>query len=158
MKIIGPFFVPVALALAVSSGIAAAPSAPAKVDLGWLAGHWLQAAGERRSEEIWLPPSDNLMLGVNQTIEGGETRSFEYLRIEIRGHVAVYWASPGGREATPFTLTESAAGSARFENPEHDFPQRITYRREGDRLDATIEGTVDGEVRTSSWSWQLVRP
>ena len=38
-----------------------------------------------------------------------------------------------------------------FENAEHDFPQRIVYRRDGDRLHASIEGeegyecTLDGD-------------
>ena len=34
-----------------------------------------------------------------------------------------------------------------FANAAHDFPQRIGYRRRGDRLDAWIEGTVDGRAR-----------
>jgi len=38
-----------------------------------------------------------------------------------------------------------------FENPDHDFPQRIEYARAGDTLTATIS-TMDRE-RTFSWSW-----
>jgi len=35
-----------------------------------------------------------------------------------------------------------------FENPAHDFPQRIIYRRRGtDSLLARIEGTVNGQTR-----------
>jgi hypothetical protein len=41
-----------------------------------------------------------------------------------------------------------------FANPEHDYPQRIIYWRDGDdSLCARIEGQRDGQVRTSSWSW-----
>jgi hypothetical protein len=50
-----------------------------------------------------------------------------------------------------------AAGptEAVFENPGHDFPQRIIYRREGDSLIARIEGEVDGRRRSAQWEWRL---
>ena len=34
-----------------------------------------------------------------------------------------------------------------FENPKHDFPQRIGYQRKGNALLAWIEGTQNGKVR-----------
>lgn len=126
-------------------------------DLAWLAGHWAHRDGGRTSEEIWLPPTANMMLGVNQTTEDGTTRGFEFLRIEIRDTGTVYSASPGGREPTPFELVSAGEMTVTFENPEHDFPQRIIYRREGDRLHARIEGTADGKERSSAWFWDLVR-
>ena len=36
---------------------------------------------------------------------------------------------------------------ARFENLEHDFPQRIIYRRDGDSLTGRIEGVSMGKER-----------
>ena len=45
-----------------------------------------------------------------------------------------------------------------FENPEHDFPQRIVYWREGDRvLHARIEGVIKGKERKDEWHWQKSR-
>ena len=44
-----------------------------------------------------------------------------------------------------------------FENLEHDFPQRIIYRREGDRLIARIEGEVNGTLEVTEWAWELAR-
>lgn len=129
-------------------------------DLSWLAGHWVEESWDgdpaaRRGEEHWLAPTANLMLGINRTLEGDRTRAFEYLRIEITPDGARYLASPGGRPATAFALIESGPRHAVFENPDHDFPQRIRYRRVGDRLEASIEGTVDGEKRSMSWGWRL---
>jgi hypothetical protein len=40
-----------------------------------------------------------------------------------------------------------------FENLENDFPNRIIYAREGDRLDARIEGTINGQPRSMAWSF-----
>lgn len=129
------------------------------VDLGWLAGYWVSEAWDgnpsnSRGEEVWLTPTRNMMLGINRTVEGDQTRAFEYLRIEIGPEGTAYWASPGGRSATAFQLVDAGTGHAVFENLEHDFPQRIRYRRDGDRLEASIEGTVDGTERSMSWGWR----
>jgi hypothetical protein len=34
-----------------------------------------------------------------------------------------------------------------FENPAHDFPKKITYKRDGDALTAAIEGPMGGQLR-----------
>ena len=63
-------------------------------------------------------------------------------------------ASPQGRHPpTGFALVESGPRRAVFENPGHDFPQRIVYERTGDRLDARIEGRQDDQPISEEWSW-----
>lgn len=54
--------------------------------------------------------------------------------------VQSYIAQPGGKPPTAFKRTAGGETWARFENPDHDFPQRIEYRREGDRLHAEVAG------------------
>ena len=45
-----------------------------------------------------------------------------------------------------------------FENPEHDFPQRVGYRRDGaDGLQAWIEGQANGKSRRVDFSYQRAR-
>ena len=51
-----------------------------------------------------------------------------------------------------FRLVASDGTSATFENPAHDFPQRIQYRRDGDRLVATISAR-DGS-NAMSWTYR----
>ena len=47
-----------------------------------------------------------------------------------------------------FTSVAVSDSMAVFENPEHDFPQRIIYRRSAaDSLHARIEGPRNGQVR-----------
>ena len=41
-------------------------------------------------------------------------------------------ATPSGQERTVFPATEVTDARAVFENPEHDFPQRITYTGAGE--------------------------
>lgn len=59
------------------------------------------------------------------------------------GGVQMYIAQPGGRPPTSFKRTAGGEHWVRFENPDHDFPQRIEYRRQGDVLHAEVAGPGD---------------
>ena len=52
-------------------------------------------------------------------------------------------------------LTQSPDSSARFENPQHDFPQRIEYRRTGHALHAEIAGPRQGKERVIAFDYEL---
>ena len=80
---------------------------------------------------------------------GDSTRVTEHMRIEQFGEEVFYTAKPGQNPfPTSFLLTECAGDRFVFENPNHDFPQRIIYMRNGDRgLMVRIEGPMDGELR-----------
>ena len=136
----------------------AVPVAEPRDDLAgltWLAGSWVLVSGNTVSEEHWTPPRGHTMLGLNRTVTDGRTAAFEYLRIESTPEGVVYLASPQGRDPpTRFPLVESGPRRAVFENPSHDFPQRIVYERTGDRLDARIEGWQDGRPISEEWTWR----
>lgn len=130
----------------------AAPGARAD-DLGWLAGHWLSEANGRWTEESWTMPRGGAMLGTSRSGRGETMREFEFLRIGPGADGAIaYHAQPGGRPAVAFRLVARDATSATFENPAHDFPQRIRYVRDGDSLTATISA-IDGS-NAMSWSFR----
>lgn len=113
--------------------------------LAWISGSWEGAAGRAQIEEHWTPVAGGTILGVGRTIAGGKTVFFEYLRIESRGDGIYYVAQPLGRPGTSFQLTRLEGQEAVFENPQHDHPQRITYRRNPDgSLTARIEGDREG--------------
>lgn len=103
------------------------PAKAAIGDLAWLAGAWVGARGASSLEERWSPPLGGAMLGVSRTVARGKMVAFEYLRVVERGAGLVYVAQPGGTPPTEFVLTEISAAKAVFENPRHDFPQRIVY-------------------------------
>jgi len=122
-------------------------------ELSWLAGCWHHEEAGRVSEECWMAPRAGMMLGLHRDVRAGRP-FFEYLRIADHDGGVAYLASPRGREPTAFRLIENGAQRAVFANPEHDFPQRIIYwLSDDDRLHARIEGEVDGEARSSEWSW-----
>ena len=85
-----------------------------------------------------------VMLGASRSGRGEDLREFEFLRLHGGADGGVsYLAQPGGGAPVAFRLVRHDAASAIFENPAHDYPQRITYAREGDTLTATIS-LIDG--------------
>lgn len=129
-----------------------APAAPATAeslaDIGWLAGCWAAERSEPGTEEHWMRPAGGLMLGMSRTVRGGRAVEHEFLAIrEIAPGRLAYHAQPSGKPPAVFPLAHSGPFEVVFENPQHDFPQRILYRREGDRLFARIEGKRNGEER-----------
>lgn len=124
-------------------GLAGAADTDPRLD--WIAGHWCANVGDEAVEEFWLPPHGGVAVGVSRTRSSDRTTAFEYLRIVDRDGVRTYIAQPGGRPPTSFRQAAIGEGWIRFENPDHDFPQRIEYRREGDALRAEITGPGDGQ-------------
>jgi len=125
-----------------------APAKAAMDDLAWLAGAWVGTRGKSSIEERWSPPLGGAMLGVSRTVSGGRMVAFEFLRIVERDGGLVYIAQPGGAAPTEFVLTERGATRAVFENPRHDFPQRIVYERSAEgELTASIGFAKGGRPR-----------
>ncbi|HYB94830.1 MAG TPA: DUF6265 family protein [Vicinamibacterales bacterium] len=141
-----------ALAAFVSRG--EQPAKPALHDLAWLAGSWSGTTRGIEMEEHWTAPKGNSMIGVHRDVGKGKTLLFEFLRIEQQGDQIVYLSMPGGRSpATPFPLKEASGTRVVFENPTHDFPQRIIYWKDGNNLRARIEGTLNGKAGSEEWTW-----
>jgi hypothetical protein len=135
--------------------VLAASPAPRTVDsLGWLAGTWEGTDSGVASEETWTVPRGGTLLGVHRDVRDGRTVSFEFLRIETTPAGLVYLASPQGKPATPFTLKELGERKVVFENPNHDFPQRILYWiAEDGALHARIEGKMGEKAASQEWRW-----
>ena len=129
--------------------------APARIaDLAWMSGRWeTQGASGRWTEETWSTPRGGIMLGYSRTGAGDTVSEFELLRLQAGADgVPAYLAQPGGRPATAFRLVAHGPTSATFENPQHDFPQRIVYRRSGGTMVATISA-LDGS-NAMSWTYR----
>lgn len=84
-----------------------------------------------------------IMLGLSHTRVGDKTPGFEFMRIAYVDGVATFIAQPGGKSPTSFARTGGGDLWFRFENPTHEFPQRIEYRRVAERLMAEIGGPGD---------------
>lgn len=130
--------------IAILATASSAADEPGTGSLAWLEGHWCAENDGEQIEEYWMPDHGGMQLGLSRTLKQERTTAFEFLRIVTEAGVPVYVAQPNG--APPVRFTRSAGGSQwiAFENRAHDFPQRIEYRREGDRLRASIAGPGEG--------------
>ena len=123
-------------------------------DLAWMTGSWAGTSRGADMEEHWTAPKGNSMIGIHRDVAKGRTTSFEFLRIEQQGDQIVYLSMPNGRSpATPFPLKELSGQRVVFENPTHDFPQRIISWKDGTDLRARIEGTMNGKAGSEEWRW-----
>jgi hypothetical protein len=125
------------------AGLAGQDASPSDIAaVAWLAGDWQTPPGGRmQTDEHWIAPAGGAMLGTSRTVAGGRMVFFEFLRIETRPDGVYYVAQPRGGGATAFRLTRASDGEAVFENPAHDFPKRIIYRKSADgSITARIEG------------------
>lgn len=126
---------------------AQAPSA--SIDrLDWIAGCWSRTSAETHVEEHWMAPAGGTMLGMARTVRSGKTTEYEFLQIRDVNGTLAYVARPSGQAEATFPLKTLTAREIVFEDPAHDFPQRVIYRRNDDgSLTARIEGTMNGQAR-----------
>lgn len=125
--------------------------------LAWLAGCWARESGATLVEEQWMRPRGGAMLGMSRTIRRDTVVEYEHLRIFDRGGRAVYAALPSGQALTEFESAAIGDTLVIFENPAHDFPQRVIYRRRGaDSLIARIEGTRGGRPSAVDFPFRRV--
>ena len=137
--------------LVLAASLALTAAAPASTPLGrlaWLAGCWERRGESMLMEEQWMAPRGGTMLGMGRVVRGDVTVDFEAMRIEARADTLVFIANPSGQAEAEFASISIEDDGVVFENPTHDFPQRIVYRHAaGDSLHARIEGIRDGAER-----------
>ena len=138
---------PLMLAAFVISSASAAE--PELARLSWLSGCWAREGGEPGSGEHWTSLAGETMLGTSRTVKRGKTVEFEFMELRYLpdGKLA-FVAHPSGQRTAVFPVLGISDSEVVFENPQHDFPQRVAYAREGDsRLRARIEGVQKGELQ-----------
>ena len=116
--------------------------------LAWLTGCWEWRSPRGVVDEHWSSTSGGMLLGFSRTMRGDSITEYEFVRIYNAGDTLVYDAHPSRQERAEFRAVGPFESSVVFENPTHDFPQRVIYRRAGaDTLMARVEGTRNGQTR-----------
>ncbi len=132
----------VALLFGALSGRLHATEASTTLDrMAWLAGTW-QRTGlpvGQSGYERWTRDGTRGFTGVGVSKRGDKTTFEEKLSIVIKDGDVYYVAdTPQNPQPVHFKLTESSDTGFVFENPAHDFPQKIAYRRDGNKLNARV--------------------
>ena len=117
-------------------------------ELKWLEGNWKIETGQGTIIESWKIKNDSTLTGKSVFIAGKDTMPQEKIELAfLDGHWTYNPVIGGQSEANSAKFKVIFLNGTEFisENPEHDFPQRISYRRVKDQIFASIEGKNDGK-------------
>ena len=137
------------------------PPAATIVDMAWLAGHWTGSALGGVSEEVWMPPSQGMMLGMYRLMVGDKPRFFELLTITEEGgslmlRLKHFKADLSGWEekdvSVSFPLVAKSGSFVQFSG--------MTFQRDaGDRVTVYLAiGQRDGSVREEVFRYTRLAP
>ena len=130
---------------------------PSPIPPLWLAGCWEMTAGELVIEEHWMAARGGTLLAMSRTLRGGRLVGYELVLLQEEESGWTYEAHPSGQPAASFRSSAITDTSIVFSNPEHDFPQTITYFRIGsDSLLARIAGERGGRLRQIEFPYRRV--
>src|SRR4051812_8194456 len=93
--------------------------------VGWISGCWEMRNGARVVEEQRTAARGGTMVGMGRTVVRDSTVDYELTIVRQEGSRLVYEAHPAGQPSTVFRSIRIAPDSVVFEDPQHDFPQRV---------------------------------
>ena len=121
----------------------------------WLVGTWGNTTKEGILTETWTEQNDSVLKGESYFVIGKDTVFSEKISLEQKGDSLFYIPIVKNQnEGKPvsFKLTAATDSQLVFENPKHDFPQKVTYTKVGaDSLVAEISGVKDGKPNSESF-------
>jgi hypothetical protein len=118
----------------------------------WLIGKWENQTSRGKMIEDWSFINDSTLGANSYMITATDSTSLESVRL-VKEDQAIYYIPTvkGQNNDLPvkFKLTSVSASEMVFENPDHDFPQKITYTLISENsLLAEISGIVNGQMRS----------
>lgn len=126
-------------------------------ELKWLIGEWENISEERKFYETWYLVNDSSFYGESYLTVKGDTVFHETMTLEYRLNEIILTPTTkdqNGGNSVEFKFTSKIDGEFIFENPEHDFPQRIIYSNPvPDSIVAYIDGNVNGEYNRSDFTF-----
>jgi hypothetical protein len=127
----------------------------------WLIGEWQNTSSEGILTETWEKLNDSTYAGKSFFVMGKDTVSSETSRLEHHGKTLLYIPivkNQNNEQPVSFALTSSTTKQIVFENPKHDFPQRISYTQTNkSALIAEISGVINGKKKSQSFPMQKVK-
>jgi hypothetical protein len=115
----------------------------------WLLGKWESKVDEGNLSENWKRLNDSTFQAESFFIKDKDTLHFEKVTLQQNGENLIYSATVKGQnddKPVSFNMTSETDKKLVFENPKHDYPQKITYTLiNKDSLVAEISGIQLGK-------------
>ena len=110
-----------------------------KREFSWLLGTWQE--DKKMSFEIWTAEGSFLFGSAYRGDHAGTKTITEEIKLIKKGNDFYYVPDVTGPQGPiEFKITSFDNNSFIAENPDHDFPKRIAYRKNDARLEAIISG------------------
>ncbi len=126
----------------------------------WLIGTWENKTARGSIYERWISAEGNLLSGKSYVIGGQDTIVLETIQlVQERGKLFYIPTVKGQNDGFPVHFASKIVTETQliFENPEHDFPQIISYRKiTADSLVAEISGTKNGQEHKQTFPMKRV--
>lgn len=124
--------------------------------MSWLVGEWENKMPEGVLTETWTKSNDSTFIGKTLFINEKDTLHSEDIVLTQKGETLLYIPTVKGQnddKPIEFKMTESKTENEfAFENPKHDYPQKIVYKKVSDtNLVATISGKQQGKPSSESY-------
>jgi hypothetical protein len=110
-----------------------------KNEFGWLLGTWQE--DKKMSFEVWIDEGRFLSGSAYLMDHSGKKTITEEIKLIRKGKDFYYVPDVAGPQGPiEFKITSFDNNSFIAENPDHDFPKRIAYKKMDERLEAIISG------------------
>jgi len=130
--------------------------------MDWLEGEWQCEIWGGEFTEIWRQVSPGYWTGSGFHLKESRPPFMEFMSIEPTESGSAMYIVPSRLSKQPiqltrYELTSSVFPDLIFDNHDHDFPSRITYKNlNGDAMNCTISGHQDGEFVSELFEFKRV--
>jgi hypothetical protein len=122
----------------------------------WLLGKWENNSADGNLSESWTKVNDSIYDGESYFIKGKDTLHFEKIQMKQKGEDLFYIATVKGQnndKPVTFKHNDTIEKQLVFENPKHDFPQKIVYSQiTKDSIVIQISGIQQGKPSSERFS------
>jgi hypothetical protein len=122
----------------------------------WLLGNWENKSADGDLLETWTKVNDSIYDGESYFIKGKDTLHFEKIQMKQKGENLFYIATVKGQnndKPVTFKHNDTIEKQLVFENPKHDFPQKIVYSKiTKDSIIIQISGIQQGKPSSERFS------
>jgi hypothetical protein len=127
----------------------------------WLTGTWENKTSKGSIYETWSKSNDDEFNGKSYIVKEKDTIIFETIKLVQEQNGLFYIPSVYNQNKNlPIRFSAKIISETQlvFENPQHDFPQTISYTKiTSDSLVAEISGTKNGQERKQTFPMKLVQ-
>lgn len=127
----------------------------------WILGNWENNSADGNLSETWKKINDSTFQAQSYFIKEKDTLHFETITLKQKGEELTYNAAVKGQnddKPVAFKLTTATEKQLIFENPKHDYPQKISYTLiTPDSLVAKISGIQQGKPSSEQFSMKKTK-